>query len=199
MDNLINALPSTGSIVTKWIHKDSKNLDDDSTAVFFTSKADECIDAVVLQQNNEVIAAGWISNFMNLDIGKESESYYIEPGKEKKVLSLLKSYYKSVPDKVRSIIEDTRNTGWIPLVLFNIGMIVFLSFLLFIVVPVFNLLKQNMDLVLTGYVALLMLLNYLLSRRRKETIRSLRRVQCFRIIDEILLCRIYMVADKKYK
>ncbi len=196
MDNLIKSIPTAYHLNTDWIKKDVKSLSYDVNVFHFVSNIDSRIDAVVLEQNNEVLASGWICSLMDLDNGEEKESYFVQSGKTEEVLRLLKPYYDSVPESVRGILKETGNYGWKYFILGDVIAILLFSFFIFVCIPNLAFLKPYMDVIFIFLVALMMLFTASASLYRKKMIKKIRKEQFYKIIKDILLCRIYMIASK---
>lgn len=195
MPNPIKAIPSTGSINIRWRTNGEKNLINGGTAYLFVSQEDVRTDAIVVENNGEYIASGWVSNLMETGDDGEIESYHIMEGKEAEVANLL-SQYKQGSEKVRNILDETKNFGMGSFFFMELFITLFCGLLVFGIFTL-DFFKNHSAFFFTLVVCIAMVPTIFTAFRRKKALKAERKRQFLKIIDEILLCRIYMIANDK--
>ena len=199
MVNVVEVIPSTGSSKTRWMKNGSKVLANGIYTTMFIShdySTDERFDAIVIENNNEPIASGWISNLLDTEGNEESESYFIKQGREKEIVYLLKQY-SSGSEKAKTILSETKTYGMKLLIIIEIISSLMACLLIFVLLS-FNLMQSPYaNFFFVGILSIIFLPSIFAVLKRNKMVKERRKELLLKIIDDILLCRIYMVAANK--
>lgn len=195
MPNPIKAIPSTGSINIRWRSNGEKNLINGGTAYLFVSQEDVRTDAIVVENNGEYIASGWVSNIMETGDDGEIESYHIMEGKEAEVANLL-SQYQQGSEKARNILDETKNFGMGSIFITELFITLCCGLLVFGIFTL-DFFKTHSAFFFTLVVGIALVPTIFTSFKRKKVLQAERKKRFLKIIDELLLCRIYMIANDK--